>query len=78
MSQEQFVAIMPFISADLIKMIARKQNLSHEDALSRLYASKLYSYLEKEETKFWHYSTDMLYSLFENEEATGILTFPSI
>jgi len=33
-----------------------------------LYSSKLYATLEKEETKAWQYSTQMLYSLFEQEE----------
>ena len=56
MSQEQFVAMMPYISADLVAMIAEKQNISHEEAIKKLYASKLYAALEKEETKLWYAS----------------------
>ena len=78
MSQEQFVAMMPYISADLVAMIAEKQNLSHEEAINKLYASNLYAALEKEETKVWQYSTQMLYSLFEQEEQTGAIRFPDI
>lgn len=65
MSKEEFTAIMPYISADLVGLIARKNNISEEDAVLKLYNSKLYSALEDENTKVWHYSTDMLYSLFE-------------
>ena len=78
MSQEQFAAMMPYISADLVAMIAKKQNISHEEAIKKLYASKLYAALEKEETKVWQYSTQMLYSLFEQEEQTGSIQFPDV
>ena len=78
MSQEQFAAMMPYISADLVAMIAEEQNISHEEAIKKLYASKLYAALEKEETKVWQYSTQMLYSLFEQEEKTGTIRFPDV
>jgi len=78
MNQEQFTAIMPYISADLIMLIAKEKNISEEDAVKRLYSSKLYAMLEDEETKVWHYSTKMLYSLFEQEEQTGDIVFPDV
>lgn len=78
MGQEQFAAMMPYISADLVAMIAEKQNISHEEAIKKLYASQLYAALEKEETKVWQYSTQMLYSLFEQEEQTGTICFPDV
>ena len=78
MNQEQFVAIMPYISTDLASMIAEKQNMSEEDAVKKLYSSKLYAMLEQEETKVWHYSTPMLYSLFEQEEQNGNIQFPDV
>lgn len=78
MGQEQFMAMMPYISADLIGMIVKKQSISETEALSKLYASKLYAILEKEDTKVWQYSTEMLYSLLEKEEKTGELLFPDV
>ena len=78
MGQEQFVAIMPYISADLVAVIANRQNISIENAIAKLYASKLYEALENEETKAWQYSTQMLYSLFEQEEKTGTIRFPDV
>ena len=78
MGHEQFVAIMPYISADLVNMIAQKQNITEAGALNKLYSSRLYGLLEKEETKVWQYSTDMLYSLFVKEEQTGSLVFPDV
>ncbi len=78
MGQDQFVAIMPYISADLIGMIAQKQGISEVEALSKLYSSKLYASLEQEDTKVWQYSTQMLYALFEREEKNGNLVFPDV
>ena len=78
MGQEKFVAMMPYISADLIYMIVNKQGISEEEAIKKLYASKLYATLENEETKVWQYSTQMLYALLEQEEKNGDIQFPDV
>lgn len=78
MSQEQFAAILPYISADLIYMIGNKKRVTEEEAILKLYTSKLYAALEREETKLWHYSTEMLYSLLEQEEQTGSIRYPDV
>ena len=78
MRQDQFAAIMPYISTDLVWMIAKKNKISENDAIAKLYNSKLYAILEQEETKVWQYSTEMLYSLFEQEEETGKVEFPDV
>lgn len=78
MGQDEFLALMPYISADLVYMIINKQGLTEEEAIKKLYSSKVYAALEKEETKVWQYSTHMLYSLFEQEEKTGNIQFPDV
>lgn len=78
MGQEQFNAIMPVISADLIGMISEKQNISESEAIKVLYDSKLYAALEQEDTKVWQYSTPMLYSLLEREQKNGEIQFPDV
>lgn len=78
MEREKFVAMMPYISTNLISFIAEKQNISEEDALKKMYTSKLYAALENEETKVWQYSTQMLYSLFGQEEKNGDIQFPDV
>lgn len=78
MGQEQFLAIMPYISTDLVSMIAEKDSISGEEALRKLYGSKLYSLLEQEDTKLWQYSTPMLYQLFRQEQDTGTIQFPQV
>lgn len=78
MGQGKFLAMMPYISADLAYMIATKQKITEEAAVLKLYGSKLYAALEQEETKVWQYSTHMLYSMFEQEEKTGEFRYPDV
>lgn len=76
MDRNQFNALMPHICCRLAEMIAEKQGLSEKEAISRLYSSLLYSYLEDEEMKVWHYSTHMLYELYKQGEEMGSIQFP--
>ena len=46
-------------------------------AMERFTGSKVYSFLEKEESKVWQYSATMLAELFDDERA-GILVFPEV
>ncbi len=73
---QTFQAIFQIIVSRLAQMIAKKMNLSDKDALNILYSSKLYEKLEHEETKVWHLSVPTLFSLFNEEQQTGKITFP--
>ncbi|MBQ4397125.1 MAG: hypothetical protein II828_06345 [Clostridia bacterium] len=78
MNQEQFCVLLPYISADLVAMIAREKQIPEEQAMRILYDSQLYAALEDEMTKIWHYSTPMLYTLLTQEEQTGIIDYPDV
>ena len=78
MGQDQFNAMIPVISTDVVKMIAERRSVSEEDAIKLLYGSQLYAALEQEETKVWQYSTPMLYSLLEQEWNSGSIRYPDV
>ena len=78
MDRDKFDALLPYVTSDLAAIISQKEKLSEIDALTKLYKSELYSMLEQEETKLWHYSTEMLYSLFSEEQQTGTITYPDV
>lgn len=78
MSKEEFTAIMPYISADLVGLIARKNNISEEDAVLKLYNQSCMRLLKMRAQKFGITAPDMLYSLFEQEEQTGNIAFPDV
>lgn len=78
MNKEQFEAMMPPIVENLVAMIADKQNTSEDEAITKLYSSKLYAMLEQEDMKVWYYSTLTLYEMLVEEEATGKFEFPDV
>lgn len=78
MEQDQFNAVLPIISADLVRAIADRRGISEDDAIRLLYDSQLYAALEREETKVWQYSTPMLYSLLEQEWNDGVIHYPDV
>jgi len=76
MDKAQFEALLPHIVAALIQKIIERKKMSQDEAFFRLYNSRLYSALDNEETKVWHYSAEKLFSIFEEEMDTGNMELP--
>jgi len=76
MEPNQFELVLQTISIGLVAKIIAETGFDEDMAIERLYSSMLYSTLEKEDTKVWHYSVPKLYELWENETKTGQLTLP--
>ena len=57
--------------------LPRISNERSFETMEKFTESKLYSFLEKEESKVWQYSSTMLAELFEDERA-GHLVFPEV
>jgi hypothetical protein len=62
----------PLILAEIVKMLA----IPEDEAFVRLYSSRVYAKLEREETKLWHLSPLGLANLLREELETGRITFP--
>jgi len=71
-----FEVVLQTISTGLVDKIMSETGLDEDGAMESLYSSALYSVLEKEETKVWHYSVPMLYDLYHEEIITGKLEIP--
>ena len=76
MDKSKFEALLPFIVAALMQKIIDRKKISQDEAFLQLYNSMLYETLDDEKTKVWHYSSEKLFQLFEEEMATGILELP--
>jgi len=76
MNKEKFQVLLPIFVSALIKKIIVQMGISADEALSQVYSSKLYILLDNEQTKVWHYSTEKLYDLFEEEMNTGKFELP--
>jgi len=69
-------AMLMLILPEVVALIVKNHNLSETEAAAALYNSKLYSLMEDEETKMWHYSAMTLYMMYDEEVKTGNITFP--
>lgn len=77
MNKDRFSALMAIITPDIISKIMKKYELNEDKAMSLFYKSELYKLLEKEDTKVWQYSSEMIVELF-NREMNGKLEFPEV
>lgn len=59
-----------------ISLIAEKEDIDDIQAMNEFYNSQVYDLLSREETKMWHYSPMMLYTLWKHESETGEIIFP--
>lgn len=66
-TQENVHLFIPLKIAKVTEIIAETENRNWEDVLIELYSSKVYSDLEKEETKLWHEGVTYIYESFKEE-----------
>lgn len=67
-TQENVHLFIPLKAAKVTEMIVKKKNISWEEALLEFYSSKVYSILEKEDTKLWYEGPSYLYTVLEREQ----------
>lgn len=77
MNERSYETLLYSITANTVNKIMELNGWSENEAIERFTSSKLYSYLEKEETKVWQYSALMLAQLF-NDERSGRLSLPEV
>lgn len=77
MNERSYETLLYSITASVAAKLMELYGFSEDEAIERFTSSKLYSYLEKEETKVWQYSALMLAELFDNERS-GRLVLPEV
>ena len=77
MNSRSFETLLYGITANVVAKIMELNGWAEDEAMERFTQSKLYTFLEKEETKVWQYSSLMLAKLF-NEERAGRLVLPEV
>ncbi len=76
MDKAKFSALMGLIVPQVVRLITENYNCDEMTAANEFYASSVYSVLEDEETKVWHFSPLTLFNMFDEEKKTGSFTFP--
>jgi hypothetical protein len=74
--RNQFKTILTFLVPQVIKIITEETKVSEDRAVRTFYKSKVYTFLEREETKVWHFSALTLYTMYRQEMETGTIEFP--
>ncbi|MBR3954374.1 MAG: hypothetical protein IKJ63_02750 [Clostridia bacterium] len=77
MNERSFETLLYSVTAATVAKIMELNGWTEDAAMERFTQSRLYTYLEQEETKVWQYSALMLATLF-NEERTGRLILPEV
>lgn len=77
MDKDRFSALMAVITPDIISKIMEKYEYDENKAMALFHKSELYEVLEREETKVWQYSSEMIVELFDRE-MNGKLVFPEV
>ncbi len=76
MNEERFSVIMTLLVPQVIDLITENSACDELTATKAFYQSKVYSVLEQEDTKLWHFSPLTLFSMFDEETKTGDFAFP--
>ena len=76
MDKNLFATILPILIGGLVNMITLETHISEDEAFEKLYNSKLYEFLENEDSKVWTFSVPMLFDLYQSEIATGDFELP--
>ncbi|SFC99236.1 hypothetical protein [Clostridium uliginosum] len=71
-TQENVHLFIPFKVAKVTGMIIETEHNNLEDALIEIYNSKVYSDLEKEETKLWHEGATYIYESLKDEKQNKV------
>lgn len=76
MGTEKFGAVMSVLVPQVILLISENYPYDEMTATDEFYNSEVYSLLEQEETKLWHFSPLTLFNMFDEEKKMGKFTLP--
>ncbi len=76
MNENQFSSLLTLIVPQIIDKITENSNITEINAINQFYHSRLYNELSYEETKVWHYSPLLLYTMYQDELLTGTYDYP--
>ena len=76
MEKKKFEAMLVLLIPKVIHRIIENYPDDEVTASREFYEAKVYSFLEQEDTKLWHFSALTLFNMFDEEKKTGMFTFP--
>lgn len=67
MDERRFSALLSVVVPSVVGLIVERQSMSEVEASAAFYRSRVYAWLSDESTKFWHYSAETLYAMYDDE-----------
>ena len=77
MEKQKFEAMLMLLVPQVVHLITENYPYDEVTASKEFYDSKVYSFLELEDTKLWHLSALTLFNMFDEEKTTGTFTLPA-
>ena len=73
---QKFEAILILLVPQIIQLIIENYEVDEVTASREFYESEVYSLLEQEDSKMWHFSPLTLFNMYEEERKTGSFVIP--
>ena len=76
MADKKFEAILTLLVPQVVQLICENYSVDELIASKEFYESEVYSLLEQEDTKLWHFSPLTLFNMYDEEKKTGNFEIP--
>ncbi len=76
MADKKFEAFLTLLVPQVVQLICENYTVDEIAAAKAFYGSKVYSLLEQEDTKLWHFSPLTLFNMYVEEKKTGDFEIP--
>lgn len=76
MEMKKFEVVLILLVPQIIQRIVENLSCDEITASKEFYSSEVYSLLEQEDTKIWHFSPLTLFNMYQEEKSTGSISFP--
>ncbi|MCI9100974.1 MAG: hypothetical protein HFH58_14210 [Lachnospiraceae bacterium] len=76
MEKKKFEVVLILLVPQIIQLIVENLSCDEITASKEFYSSEVYSLLEQEDTKIWHFSPLTLFNMYQEEKSTGSISFP--
>ncbi|MCI9357483.1 MAG: hypothetical protein HFH59_08055 [Lachnospiraceae bacterium] len=76
MEMKKFEVVLILLVPQIIQLIVENLSCDEITASKEFYSSEVYSLLEQEDTKIWHFSPLTLFNMYQEEKSTGSISFP--
>lgn len=76
MADKKFEAILTLLVSQVVQLICENYPVDEIAASREFYESNVYSLLEQEDTKLWHFSPLTLFNMYNEEKKVGNFEIP--